>query len=550
MLVTKDVNIPGASVLAFLKKHANTLETGHLYGGAVAISTSAQGQMEAAASAVTSNQTYSVTPQDAKTLALSTTDAGTNADNTDDRTYSVSGLDAGTTYTIALVPGENVSGIDGQVTFKDADGTNNAGDNKADDLGDDTVAKIMSVNGTPLGTATGETTAVPVNGAISFTIDGKNPGSVIPVVFVDANGGGALDLNASNQPTEAFGIGGKTTYTAPAAPAGSSGGTVTAVDKGANTFTAGGLLYTYDGNDQYAIATQGGVDQGSFEAALSSGDSVAVSNYSPNAAGVSVFTLTDSNPAKPNTAAQANAGVVNDDDSNDITVTVTGTTVTSGEYDSVVIQRAVYNAATSARNWVDVATVAKADDADKDTADTDFNYVDRNVANGTYVYRSALINDGDQSAFSDESGQAIASAPNSDASAPTAVDTRLETNAGNPLLIESGDSFQVAFSEPIAAPAANATVRVTDEDGSVYFLTNGAGVTFTREGAATTVGGVEYPANTVLTVDITTLPTAATAGTVAGLGIPATITQQSGITDLNNNAWNVAGSADVTIDNL
>ena len=33
MLVTKDVNNPGASVLAYLKNHAPTLKTGHIYGG-------------------------------------------------------------------------------------------------------------------------------------------------------------------------------------------------------------------------------------------------------------------------------------------------------------------------------------------------------------------------------------------------------------------------------------------------------------------------------------------------------------------------------------
>ena len=49
MLVTKDVNNPGASVLAYLKDHAPTLKTGHIYGGTAAVSTSAQTAMENAA---------------------------------------------------------------------------------------------------------------------------------------------------------------------------------------------------------------------------------------------------------------------------------------------------------------------------------------------------------------------------------------------------------------------------------------------------------------------------------------------------------------------
>ena len=53
MLVTKDVNNPGASVLAYLKDHANTLKTGHIYGGTAAVSTAAQTAMENAAKSVT-----------------------------------------------------------------------------------------------------------------------------------------------------------------------------------------------------------------------------------------------------------------------------------------------------------------------------------------------------------------------------------------------------------------------------------------------------------------------------------------------------------------
>ena len=49
MLVTKDVNNPGASVLAYLKNHASTLKTGHIYGGTAAVSTAAQTAMENAA---------------------------------------------------------------------------------------------------------------------------------------------------------------------------------------------------------------------------------------------------------------------------------------------------------------------------------------------------------------------------------------------------------------------------------------------------------------------------------------------------------------------
>lgn len=374
------------------------------------------------------------------------------------------------------------------------------------------------------------------------------------MIWVDANGDNELNLNSANQPTEAFGIGGTTTYTAPPAGATDTGGLVQSVDKAANNFTAGDELYTYDGNDQYSIVDQGGVDMATFEASLSSGDTV-TAVYSPNSGGVSTFSLSDDNPEKPATAAAADKGVVTDDDSNDITVTVTGTDVTSGDYDSVVIQRAVYNAATSARNWVTVATVAKADDADKVTTDGDFNYVDRNVADGTYEYRSALINDGDQSDFSAASTPVESTTPTNDTTRPTAVDTRVKTNGGSAFQLDGNDSFTVAFSEKMDAPDAGDAVRVRDADGTIWEITavdagtDGTTDNFALNTGEVTIGGTTYAAGQVLTVTLGTAGAESelAAGTVAGMDLPANITAQSGNTDVAGNQWDVS-TGDVTID--
>ena len=107
MLITKDVNIPGPSVLKFLKDNANTLTTGTIFGDPNAVSTSAQKQMEDAAQSVTTNQSYSVTPNSAQT-----------AEQGKSVQYSVSGLDNNTTYTVQLFNCDNVTtDANGQTTF-------------------------------------------------------------------------------------------------------------------------------------------------------------------------------------------------------------------------------------------------------------------------------------------------------------------------------------------------------------------------------------------------------------------------------------------------
>ena len=65
---------------------------------------------------------------------------------------------------------------------------------------------------------------------------------------------------------------------------------------------------------------------------------------------------------------------------------------------------------------------------------------------------------------------------------------------------------------------------------------------------AVTIGGVEYAVGEVLTVTRTATDTEVAPGTLAGLGIPATITAQAGNTDVAGNQWNLAGSTDLVVD--
>lgn len=480
------------------------------------------------------NQDFTVNPQEAATLTV----AASEPDSTDDRTYTVSGLDDATTYTVALFDADNVTvDANGVVTFADTDNND-----LADGVGDDSIAEITRTNSQTLTSAAGTATINPVNGTLNFTIDGVARGTVVPVLFVDANSDGQVNLDENNQPTEQFGVGGETTYLATPAVSGTyTNGTVNSVDKAANTFVAttgtGTFTFAYDSNDSYTI---GGVSVGmtAFEAALSTGDTI-TTTYTTDTEGVSTFALLDVAPPAPE-SVQAVPGT--GQTSNDITVTVT--IPTGADYDSVVIQRAPVTGGTPG-TWATIAQPTTDADA---TADG-FQYVDNDVPAGTYLYRAALVKDGDQGDFSN-AVEAISTTPAApDTTAPTSVDAFVGTNAGSAFLLDVGDTFVVVFSEAVAPPTAGDTIRLTDEDGTVVDLVAGTpDGNFVLNTGPVTIGTTVYPAGRVLTVTRSDADVTLAAGTLAGLSIPATITAQSGTVDLAGNAWNLSGSADRTVD--
>jgi len=558
VLLITNTATSAAPVTAFATARAATLtQVGRIFGGTAAVAASLETAIETAGGSAASNQTFTVTPADAVTLTLAD-EAATNTAtvrDADNRTFTATGLTAGTTYRITLVNSSNITvGSNGQATFLPrAEATSSTG--FAADTGTD-IADIVSVNGASQGANTNSVTVSPVNGTITFTIDGTGVGSVTPVLYINGGVGGTATTGgtspflevaaptasvARTAPTESFGLGGRTTFlpgqlASGAIPGGGAGSAVSNVNKESNVFvvTGGGTAGTvsYDANDLFSVD---GVSVGlaAFEAALSTGD-VVRGTFTRDAGGVSNFQLTDAAPAAP---ATVTATVGTGASSNDVTVNVG---LAGQTPDSVLIERAPV-AGGNVGTFVTLAQPTT--DA---VAGGDFTYLDNDVPAGTYRYRASIVIDGDAGPTT-TSADRVVTAPSTDVARPTAVDTRLVNNAGNPLLIESGDSFSIAFSEVVDTPAANATLRVTDADGSAYFLTAGQGVTFSRNASAVTIGGVEYAANRVVTVVVNTLPAASTAGTSIGLNIPATIVQSAGITDAAGNTFDVS-SGDVVID--
>ena len=540
----------------FLTARAPTLKTGNIFGGTAAVSTAVENAAVAAAQTVTTNQTFTVTPAEAASLGFQ--DENGTTPTADDRTYTVTGLDNTKTYDIALFLAANVTNTNGTISFKDTDATPNV----ADGSGDTTVASITNVNNAAVSPAGSANNVIPVNGAITFTLDATAVGSVIPVVFLDTGAtANQLDLASTDQPSEAFGIGGALTVTAPAATSSADGtdGRVVALDKTANTInifdtstaTAGNyaasdadVVYTYDDNDSFAVE---GVPAtvAEFEAQLSRGDGLTVGAYSTTPSLVSVFDINDDSPNAPTVTAVVGTGA----NTNDITVTIAGNNIPNEAlYDTFTVQRTLSSAPTA---WATIATVAGS--ADADTVAAQFQYDDNDVAVGSYLYRALGTIDGDSSANSTATGAVVSTAPPADTAAPLAIDTISTSNAGLAGDLGAGDVFKVVYGENIAAPSGTTTFRLTDGDGTPTQadLVNGSNATFTVNAAAETVNGISRAANRVLTVTLTGAPTTVVAGSSLGVQLPATITAAGGITDTAGNIWTPAGgSQDVIINAL
>ncbi len=125
-----------------------------------------------------------------------------------------------------------------------------------------------------------------------------------------------------------------------------------------------------------------------------------------------------------------------------------------------------------------------------------------------------------------------------DIGAPTLTDTRLLQNLQTTDFGETGDAFDVTFSEAMNASGSNPGINLQDADGTTNFLL---------------ICGVNSScswntAGTTLTVTMTT-HWLGTGGTTPGLQVPSTITTLNGVTDLAGNLPNLSGSADRVIDN-
>lgn len=511
----------------------------------------------------TKNQDFTV-DQAAATNEFSPTSGTATEQNRGQREYTVSGLDDTKSYAIALFRAEDVTVTEGGVaTFKDANVNDVADWTKTD-------AVIETVNNASLTPADDDgivLAVTPVNGVLKFTIDATKGDEVRPVIFLDADGGSNdttntvdVDLDANNQPTELFAVGGQKNWVAPESQTTGTAadGVVGTINKDANSFgldtapagTAAAdynaadvdLTYFYDSNDAFAI-DGAPATLAEFEAALSRGDGVVVNSYARDDSLASNFNIDGDGPTVG--VATATAGTTGAS-VNDIKVEFDyGTPTTDTHYEAVLIERAP-SVAGAAGTYAEIARVAIADD--EDNVSTTFTYTDENVVAGKYFYRVAGIIDGDVGA-KDETTEVTSTTPGADTGAPVATYSALVQDGGFSGDVNTGDQLRFIFDEAMTIQNGDA-IRVLEgadanQAGSEerYTLTCGTNVTCSLNAAPVVIGGESYAANTVLTVTAGALvPDATVTGGDATLSVPAYVTNQSGVTDVAGNLWNLAGS--------
>ncbi|NAZ87210.1 cell wall-binding repeat-containing protein [Kineococcus indalonis] len=584
LLLAQSATDLGAATTAWFAANADTLNApGVVFGGEGVISANTVAAAEEAAEGGDDAglNTIAVAPAVAASLEAVVEANGAANVTADDRAYTVTGLTDTTQYRITLVNAANITTVNGQTRFAiDTTAGQQASGNYLALAGVGGVAPsttFRSVNGgTPNndnganGSAPNTAIANPVNGSLTFVIEGNAPETVVPVVYINGSAGQAnsaggvsprLELDANGAPVESFGLGGVTTYTAAEAEAGANGSNtaalpITSVDKTGNSFnaTVGGSTgsaraFFFDANDTFQIAGAPAT-LAQFTAELSAGDSVAV-NYGTDPGAVSTFNLTNSNPPAI-TVAAAQAGTTGAA-TDDVTVTVTFTA--PAQIDAINIERAPVTG-TTVGTYASVGTITPTA-AQLATGGGSATFADNNLAAGTYRYRATAVNDGDAGTPAVTTTDAVTTAPQPDTAGPVPSATALTRDAGFAGILDAGDTFTVQVNEALALPTAGSVIRVADgtaAGSSVADLVVGTNASVSLNAAAIPTSPANTPnagapANTVLTVTVTAAPTVVTAGDVAGVAYPATITNTSGVNDVAGNRLNLtAGTGvDVTI---
>jgi putative cell wall-binding protein len=212
LVLTASTSLP-TPTRDYLTANANAIDEIVALGGTSAI---ADAVVSAAATAarVDDVQALDVAPTTDEVLQQSS--SAVNSDGA--RTYTVTGLEPGAEYVIALLDAESVRNSgSGDATFSSYS------------VSDEASTSIESVNGSQVGAAgsPGETVQevaeARADGTITFVVDATAFDEIVPVVYEDADGDGALTLTGGES-EELFGLGGKTTWVPAEAASNTAGG--------------------------------------------------------------------------------------------------------------------------------------------------------------------------------------------------------------------------------------------------------------------------------------------------------------------------------------
>jgi hypothetical protein len=407
-----------------------------------------------------------------------------------------------------------------------------------------TAAAFPLVNGSPRGTSYVDCVTPSADQTVTFIVSSTTPNANLrPVVFRDENNNNAVDLGTGSLPNEQWGLGGAVLFLPPEATTGAHTATVLALSTVDNYFTDAGATatYRYDGNDTFR---RSGVSLGieRFELLISRGDTLTVS-YQADESSASTFTITNDLGREAPTVVATVDSWDGGPTQNDVGVRITepATNVDGIAYS---IQRSstggapVCGPGTGAYAELTLSVIGSGSNA--------MIYVDSNLGVGAYCYRVGATDPVTGVGSFGYSQGVVINNPPLPIAPPRAADARVTTSAGSPARIDTGDVIKIAFGKEMQSPVSR-QMRVRDADGTIADIRClQAEQACTLNAGPETLGGVEYPAGTVITITIRTEPLAVAAGTSTGLQLNVTVTSGS-FADVAGNTWDINGSDDVIL---
>src|SRR6185503_1339387 len=167
-------------------------------------------------------------------------------------------------------------------------------------------------------------------------------------------------------------------------------------------------------------------------------------------------------------------------------------------------------------------------------------YIDRDVSVGAYCYRVGATDPLTSAIAFGYSQRVIINNPPLPVARPRSMDARVTTSAGSLALLDAGDVIKIAFDKEMRSPLGS-ELRGQDVDGTIADIRclQSAEQRCTLNAGTETLGGVAYPANTVLTIVMRTDPRSVVAGASAGLQLNVTVTSGTFL-DIAANQWDIA----------
>jgi len=406
-----------------------------------------------------------------------------------------------------------------------------------------TAATFTIVNGAFNGTSYVDC-VTPANQIVTFAVGSTRPNAnVRPVVFQDLSNNNAIDIDLIYVPTEPWGLGGAVRFVPPEAVTGTSNVTVFAVSTAEDYFTDSGATatYRYDSNDTFRRAGAA-MSLAQFEQVLSPGDALSVS-YQADDANASIFNITlDLGRDAPSVDANVDSwdgGTTQ----NDVGLRITEP-ATNADGVAYTVQRASTGTATGCDPGFSFSELTLTGIASGSNSTT---YVDRNLAVGAYCYRVGATDPVTSAIAFGYSQRVVINNPPLPVVRPRSLDARVTTSAGSLALLDAGDVIKIAFDKEMRS-ALGSEMRVQDLDGTIADIRclQSLEQRCSLNTGAESLGGVAYPANTVLTIVMRTDARGVAAGATAGLQLNVTVTTGNFV-DIAGNPWDIASSDDVVL---